>query len=242
MRFFTQAKVLSAMVLGALLLLASASSARAGYFYQIFDNGVAQTGIVTPAGNNFVTVVSTTNFDITIASSFTVQTSGLTTLDSQLQAHEKATSTGKNTIEIRIAYTDYALPAGSPVTVSSSGAANFGDTSMNDTGMGQAWGDAGNTSTFNTGVTGGVQTGTSPGGTAFGVVLLPNPSTFEFAKSGNYSLKQDLKLSLTEHVNTTGQIELITDVAIPAPAGLALVLTGLPVLGLGGLLRRRKKA
>jgi hypothetical protein len=233
-----------ALSVGVVLLLPTAP-ARASYFYQIFDDGIAQTAILTPVGSSFASVHSTTNFDITIASSLTVQSSGLTTLDTQLQAHEKVGVTGQHTIEIKIAFTDYALPAGTPLFVTSSGSANFGDAAPGDKGTGQAWANAANTSAFNTGTTDVKQTATSSGGSAFGVTLLPNPDSFLFTRSGNFALNQDLTVALTNNINTTGQVELLTTVApVPAPAGLVLALTGMPVLAFGGWMRRRwlKKA
>lgn len=228
------------LAVGAAVLF-TAAPARASYFYQIFDDGVAVTGIITPSGNSFSTILSTTNFDITIASSLTVQSVSMTTLNTNLQAH--LNGPGTHTIEIKVAFVDYSMPAGSPLLAVSSGSANFADSNNKDFATGQAWGNAANTSAFNTGATGGKQTANSPGGDAFGVVLNPNPSSFSFARSGNFALNQDLLISLTNGTNTTGQDQFSTIVTspgvVPAPAGLVLALTGMPVLAFGGWVRRR---
>jgi len=65
------------------------------------------------------------------------------------------------------------------------------------------------------------------------VTVPPNPFALENVTSVSV-LGQGLGTELT--VQVTG----ITAVAVPAPAGLILALTGLPVLGFGGWLRRRR--
>jgi len=239
MQFITRVKLWRAMVLGALLLLSTATGAQAGYTLQVFEDGVAQTGVLTPSGTALNSNYSFAHFDITLVSSFTTQSSGLTTLNTQLQAH--LTGAGNHTVELKLVYDGYTLPVGSPLIVTTSGSANFGDSAAGDKATGQAWADAGNTNAFNTGTTAGVQTATSPGLTANGVVMNPNPASFMIGRSGAYSLKQDVAINLTADANTTGQANLLTTVqAVPAPNSAILALAGVPMIGLFGWLRRRK--
>jgi hypothetical protein len=233
---------IAAVLLIGAIVLAVPPSAQADFFYQIQDDGVDMTGVLTPAGNAFSNVHTTTNFDITIVSSFTVQASGLTTLDTQIQARMRAGVTGQHQLEMELAFTNYALPVGSPLLVTTSGAANFGDSALGDSATGQAWGNPANTSQFNVGVTAGMQVANSPGGSAFGVVMNPNPAVFSFSRMGNFSLNQDITITLTNDINTTGHAEILTDVtALPAPAGFILAMTGLPVMTIGQWLRRQAK-
>jgi hypothetical protein len=239
------------LAVGAVMVF-TAAPAQADYTYQIFDNDVAVGGVKTVIGTSFVDSVSTPNFNITIVTSFTSQASGMTILDTQLQAHEMGT--GSNKIEVKLFYNNYTLPAGTPLTVFSSASANFTDSKAGDTATAQSWANAVNQTTgdaagFNKGTTQVKQTGSSPGGDAFGIVENPNPSTFAFDRTNPmFTLAQDLSLTLTNDTNTSGQNELVTTVtppsAVPAPAGLVLVLTGMPVLAFGGWVRRRwlKKA
>jgi hypothetical protein len=241
---------LSALVLGALLLLSSATSARASYFYQVFEDGspadVMPPGVRTSSGNSFSTIFSTKDFDIAIGTSFTKQNTGKTTLDTTFNVHLNPGS-GTHTIELKLAFTGYTLPTGSPLKVSTSGTANFGDAAKGDFATGQTWANVGNTSDFNNGSTKGPQSATNPSdGTNAGLFMVPNPADFFFTPSGDFALNQDLFLSLSStdcDQETSGQVTLLTTVSgpvVPAPAALLLVLSGTPVLGFWGWLRRRR--
>ncbi len=235
--------VLAALVAG---LLMASSTAQASYFYEVFEDGsnvgVLPSGVQTNAGTSFQQTFSTADFSITMTSSFTVQNPSLTTLNTQLQASLNP-GAGTHTIELKLAYTDYTLPNGNPKDVSSAGSATFSDATAGNTATGQAWADATDSSTFNTGATAGQQIAINPTttvGTNLGVVLNPNPAQFQFVGT-TFSLKQDLTLKLTSDLNTSGQVQLITTVASPAPAGLVLAFTAAPFLGLGAWIRRRRQ-
>ena len=249
MRFFAQAKVLSAMVLGALLLLSSASTSRASFFYEVFDDGsnvgVVPGGVQTAPGPTFSNTFTTPNFSITITSGFETQNAVTSVLNTNLQASMES-GAGQHTIEVRVVFTDFTLPADMDIHAVSSASATFTNSTAGDKSTFQAWGNAANTSAFNTGATAGQQSVTSPGGSTVPMVLTPDQAAFDFVRSGNFAMSQTLTLSLTNAAGSAGQIQGTTTITatnpIPAPAGLALVLSGLPVLGLGALLRRRKKA
>jgi len=56
--------------------------------------------------------------------------------------------------------------------------------------------------------------------------------------AGPFSLTDQLTITLGANSSTTGDLQ--STVPVPAPAGLLLALSGLPVLGVGGWLRRRR--
>jgi len=233
-----------AMALLGTIVFASPPQARAGYSYTIYDDGVAQTGAlpVTPGGNSFATILSTTHFQISIASSFTTPSQDATVLQTQLQAQLNATG-GTHTIQIKLAYDGYVLPAGSPLNASSSGSATFTNSSATtDSASFQAWGVSGSSSAFQNGTTGGAQTANSPGGSTTPITLSPATSIFLLPNPTNtFSLSQTLSLTLGNGATNAGQVQGTTTVTVPAPAGVILALTGMPVLGFAGWLRRRGK-
>ena len=137
-------------------LLGLASPARANYIYQIFDDGVAQTGQVTPGGNAFSTTLSTTNFQGIIGSSFTTISPLLTVLTTNLQAQLNPPG-GTHTITIELNYSGYTQPGAGRLLASTSGQANITNSTTSDMATFQAWADANNSNAFQAGVTGGVQ-------------------------------------------------------------------------------------
>jgi len=114
---------------------------------------------------------------------------------------------------------------------SASGTQNNGTTS----GTFQGYADATN-ALFGTGFAGQKLTfsvnGLSQSWSANGSVggFSPNGSTYSLSTFETLTMTGGTSLTLTG-----GDVQTV----VPAPAGLALVLTGLPVLGIGGWLRRR---
>jgi hypothetical protein len=149
------------------------------------------------------------------------------------------------TINIYASQDNYTLPTANQLRVESglSGTVNSGD--FSGTGHFQAYADKNNNllgTGINTGTgsaltdyTNGSQTGAFNGstfdtGSASGV----------FNRTGNYSLTS--KASFTVSAGGTGNFSSHVNVttATPAPAGVVLALTGLPFIGIGSWLRRRK--
>jgi len=63
-----------------------------------------------------------------------------------------------------------------------------------------------------------------------------------FSQAGPYTITDVLSFNLTSASNTSGDAQSnVTPNAVPAPAGLFLVLSAMPVLGVGTWLRRRRK-
>jgi hypothetical protein len=243
MQLFRPAKLLTALVLGALLWMGSASTASAGYIWTILDDGVVAASGSTAAGAlSFDSgTVLTTNFSLVAGSSLTsgnlVPT--VVTLASELK-DLKLIGNGTHTVTLELVYQGYVDPVGSPLAAANTASADFTGSSTSDKATFQAWADANNGSTFNSGTTAGQQSANSPGGTATGVVLTPDGATFTFDRTGAYSLKQTLSITLSNG-GSSGQVQGTTTITtVPEPASMLIALVGAPMLGAGYLARRRK--
>jgi hypothetical protein len=110
------------------------------------------------------------------------------------------------------------------------------DSSQSSTGNAtvtfQSW--ANNTGTAFTGTTGNLQT-FDPN---TGVNAAPNTVSTIFTRGSGYYLSNELTIAAGNDVTS---VSGSTRVTAPAPAGLVLALTGMPLLGLGGWLRHRRK-
>jgi hypothetical protein len=238
-------KLLSGVVLGALLLLSSATTARASYVFQVFEDGasVGPPFFAFTTKDFFIASFTSTDFSLlATTTSVTAQNPATTILDSNLNVTLMPGS-GKHTIDLKLVYTDYLMPAGSPVSVSTKGNVVFNVASAGDSASGQTWGNPLNTPLFDTGFTGGSRTASNPSD-GQNAVDLASAANFSFDRAGLFALAQDLSLTLTgEDEGANGVLQMTTTVqgpAVPAPAALLLVLSGTPVLGVWGWLRRRQ--
>jgi hypothetical protein len=150
---------------------------------------------------------------------------------------------GTHTLTIYVTSLDFTNPTSPPPTVlgtASSGTTAAGSGKVTVTYAGYA--DATNTK-FGTQVAAGpgsydiVATG-GQGGNGGGPAL-----TNSFSPNGaKYSLTDVLKIQTTDSVNITNVTGNVNVTPTPAPAGAVLALSGLPFVGLGAWLRRRKQA
>jgi len=137
------------------------------------------------------------------------------------------------TLKLYVSQTNYSLPVGSPLTVESGlgGSVNTGTLTLSN--IFQAYADKNNNLLGLTDFTNGAQSGTANGssfdtGSAVG----------SFTRTGDYSLTSCVtfelsgggKANYSDHVNVS---------AVPAPAGILLVIAGLPMFGVGAWVRRR---
>jgi len=237
-KFFYAAAVVGVMVLG------TATPARAAFEIALQEagvNGGASTVVVS--GTNF----SNLNWDGTYGD-FTVEVLGgsahnAASLSDLLSSTTRVTnnSSATQTLKIIVSQTDYTLPSGSTLSVESGLGGSVSTGTLTMTNIFQAYADAGNTLRGTTDFTTGPQTAS------------PNGSTFDtgsargtFLRTGSYSLTTITTFTLSgggvanfsAHENVTAP-GVVPNQPLPAPAGLVLALTGIPVLGLGAWVRRR---
>jgi hypothetical protein len=233
-----------AFVLGA-CATGLAAPARAGYIYQVYDDGNAYFGTNrTNSGTSFSVTFSTDHFDVTIVSSISKSKKGVTTLQSNLSTDLLgADDSNPHTLTIDIVYTDYTLPLGSRLHLTTSASATFTDSTTADTATFQGWGDATNSGSFDTGSSPGLLSGTSAGGSSNSITLTPNPASVEFSRNGLFALSQELSTTLTladPNFPPGAQVEGSSVVTPnPEPTGLALCLTAFSCFGVGAWVRRR---
>jgi hypothetical protein len=240
-----------ALVVGVLLLLAAAP-AYAGPLtaanFIVTEDGVgviAPTAVVSTGGPGAWTAVwtgTTPHFSATIqvASSNQpgtpvmgeLQITSLTLSNSDTVAH---------TLHIQLSDTSFANPPGSPLLLSSAiGGSYAGASPGGSNAEFRSWADATN-ALFGHGTTTGPQLNSGPGpGPTFNADFTPGTATTLFARGGAYSLTNQIDITLSGGTGADFAGSTATLPSVPAPAGLALVLSGLPLLGLGRLLRRQK--
>jgi hypothetical protein len=255
----TLKKLAVLLTLATAFLLMTARSADAAFVITVTDDGGAVAGatVVTPipGGQTLMFTAISTNYTIHLVTSFanTPGTPALAMLTLGDTSEVKQTTGGTHKIVIDISVTDYTMPPSSPLLLSATAngtltAGAGGPSSVDETF--QAWGGAAN-GTFEKDVPG------TPLLTATGVGLALTPTSFLLMNggnltastlfsrgAGNYSATVEGMLT-THQAGDTVQLQgqaSFTPTPVPAPAGLVLVLSGMPVLGLGRLLRRCRKA
>jgi hypothetical protein len=196
-------------------------------------NGGLRTVVAT--GTSFTsTSFSGTYGDFTV-SIFGGSADNTASLSDLLSSTTKVTNNSgqSKTLQLWATQTDFTLPAGSPLFVESGLGGSVAKGTVGLTGIFQAYADKNNNLFGTTDFTNGLQDATASG------------STFDtgstkgiFTRSGNYSLTSVANFTLSgggkanfsDHINVT----------TPAPAAVVLILSGLPFLGIGTWLHRRK--
>jgi hypothetical protein len=229
-------------VLAVLALLLTTSASRADLEIALQEagvNGGAITVVATAADFTSVTFTGTYG-------SFSVKVQGGSadngaTLSDLLQSTTSVTNTTGSTatLHLWVTETDYTLPPGDLLQVQSSLGGSVTIPTLGLTGIYQGYADKGN-NLFGVGdFTTGLQSATfvSPGSYATGTAT----GNFSRIDGNPYSLTSVVNFTLSGggHANYAGQENVFPSPA-PAPAGLLLALTALPLLGAHGWLRRRK--
>jgi hypothetical protein len=251
-----------AVALAGLIVLAAARPAQAAFVIKAYDGTtLIGTSAVAETGPSNVLVASDANFllSITVALTNNPGTPVLAALTVTNDSFVRVTASGTHTLTIDVTDTGFTMPTGSPLELASSAGGSFigigSGSSVSSTF--QSWLDAGNME-FG-GVNGGpapagpaltpgagtaVQSAGASGGGALPLVYTPGTATNIANRGGSFSLSGRLTFTFTTGSGgeeaDVGTSTMALPVAVPAPAGLALILSGLPVLGLGGLLRRRR--
>jgi hypothetical protein len=238
--------------------LLCAAPARANFVIQVYDNtsGHVLIGSSTVASSSpsNVLAASDANFFLNLVTGMSNSpgTPALAMLPITDGSQVRVTVAGTVTVEIDVTNTDYTMPAGSPLNLASSAGGSFvaPDAGNSITSTFQSW--LGNTNgefqlTNGTPIQNASATEAAPGLTT-PLVYSPGTAVNPGAtRTGAFSLTSRTIFTFTsaagdDVANIAATTAATAPVPIPAPAGLALLLSGLPVLGLGGLLRRRKKA
>jgi len=254
-KFFLAAAVAAAALLG------SSSRSEAAFQVNVYDDGVLQSGItafVLPGGNSLIFGGSTTHFSITNGSGLSnnTGTQGGSNLDlsnsSQINTTFGGTG-GTHTIRIEITQDGWVAPVGTPLTLTSSAGGSFAYLAGTNPNAVQSvsttyQGFLDNTNTlFGQPAAGStpIQTASASLGSAGTAPLVFSPGV-----SGNNLVPGGTPFSMTDVLTftftlsagsgqTSANVSASTVASVPAPAGVVLALTALPVLGVGGWIRRR---
>jgi len=260
----------TALLIGA-AILGAPTPAHAAYNVQVYDDGVLQTvnlnganpGAainVFTAGNSLVFFGATTNFSISNGSGLSNNpgTNGSGNLD--LSSNEQITTTfgaggGTHTIQIVLSQTDWNTPTGSPLSLTSSAggsAAYIAGTAplATQTISATYQGFLDNTNTL----FGQPAAGSTPIQSASVTLNTPGtaPLVFTPGTAGNNTVPGGTPFSLTDVLSftfaldagsgqATANVSASTVASVPAPAGVVLALAGLPCLGIGTWLKRRRQ-
>jgi hypothetical protein len=215
------------------VILGTAASARADLTITVQEDGGAVQTIVNVKGNPTTDLfgaanATTADYQIKIDSGESNQTGTLAELLSSVLDIKK-TGTGTGTLHIVIMGTGYSAPTTPPAIDLLSHIATT-----------TAVGSAKSTFAFQSfvGATGfgsqsqNVSAAGSDSNDVHGLIT---------SLAAPFSIRETIDLNLSQQNDQINYASSTTLTPVPAPAGLVLALTGLPVLGIGGWLRRRRK-
>jgi hypothetical protein len=225
-----------------MLVLGLAAPSRAGILVTMTDTNsitglVASTtftdagtpGVATFAGSSFGNFVVeslsvTANYD----GSVMPNTGTALVQDIDFSTHSTAIA-GVDTLSISAKTSPYSIPGGSPVLLQS--------------GQTSAFLSVGATSTFVSSLISGPDTTTTAPAiiTGAGFVLQTAASPPILAPNHFPPFELDNTLTITMAGGETGNINATTTAAVPEPATMVMLLSGLPLMGLGYWARRRRR-
>jgi len=235
-------------VLAVAAVLGVPSQARATFIY-LQEAGI-NGGNITQVGTSSAGFTSETftgsygDFTVTIFGGSSDNDATLSDILSST-VNVKNNSGTAQTLKLWISQNNFSLPAGTPLRVESGlgGTVNSGTVVL--TSIFQAYADKGNNLLANGTLTGGAAITDFTNGpqtaSLNGTTLDTGSASGTFNRTGLYSLTSVVTFTLSAggsanfgtHVNVTH---------MPEPASALLLVAGLPFLGLGGYLRRRKAA
>jgi hypothetical protein len=201
-------------------------------------NGGAIT-VVASTATDFSSVSTTTTYGDFTVTIFGGSSTNAATKSSLLSSTVSIVNNNaaKETLQLWVSQNNYTLPAGTPLAVESGLGATVNLGTVTLTGIFQAWADKNNNLMGTADFTNGPQNAAQTGST-----LDTGSANGSFSRTGMYSVTSmaNFVMSGGGNVNFADHVNLAPPVTVPAPAGVLLALTGLPVLGIGGWLRRRK--
>jgi len=249
-------------LLATAFLLGTPTKARAGYSVRVYDDGVLQGGInVFTAGNQLVFFGTTTHFSISNGSGLSNNPGTQGGSNLSLSNNEQISTTfgstgGQHTIRIELSQDNWLAPTGTPLNLSSSAGGSTGyvtgtNLSATQTISASYQGFLDNTNALfgqpgvgATPIQNASSTQNSAGSSPLVFAppvssngLVPGGTPFSITDVLTFNFKMDAGSG-----QATANVSGSTVASVPAPAGIVLALTGLPFLGIGAWLRRRRQA
>jgi len=249
----------------ALGILLSQGSARAAYAVQVYDDGNLEfqsgSGVASIGaggsfilGNSLIYNSNTTHFSITNGSALSNNPGTPVSANLDLSTNEQITTVfgvngGTHTLKIVLSQTGFTAPAGSPLNLSSSMNGSFVGTVTGNSVSANYQGSLDPTNAlFGTPASGTTSplTGTivtvAPA-VSQPLILLPGTSSKLVPGGTPFSMMDVVSLTFFANPGSgqdTANVSGSTVATVPAPAGLVLILSGLPCVGIGTWLRRRQ--
>jgi len=222
------------------VVLGAPSQANAAFTLSVQQDGGAITQVATGADFSALSYTNTFgDFRITLLGVSSDNGAALSDLLGAVTSIQN-TSGATHTLRILASQTNYTLPGGSPLNVESGlGGSLIVGTTLGLNGVFQAYADKNNNllglGDYTNGPQSAAQAGTTfDTGSASGLFARIAGSPYSLSSVVTLTIGGGGTVNYSNHVNVT------PTATTPAPAGVVLALTGLPCLGFGTWLRRRK--
>lgn len=226
---------LALAVLSGIAILGAPASARADFNIYLQEDGGAITLVGSGADFTAASFTGTFgDFKVSIFGATSDNGASLSDLLSSTTSVENL-SGSTHTLSLYASQTNYTLPTTTKLNVESGLGGSISTGTVGLTGIFQAYADANNNLLGFGDFTNGPQNANLNGstfdtGSATGV-FNRDAGPYSLTSVANLTLSGHGKVNYSDHINVT---------AVPVPAGLVLVLSAMPVLGIGTWLRRRK--